>query len=431
MSQLLTISEITQEALPVLTNNLALTRAVNKQYSKEFAITGAKIGNVVNARVPPRYTVSQGPALDLQDSIETFVPVTLTYQHHIDIPFSTADLTLSVDDYRDRFLVPAMTSLANKVDYQMASDLYLKVPNLIGTPASLSGYTTATQASTYVLQAKQKLIENGAPDTDDLAFIVSPGSQTSLVSLFTNLFNPQGTISKTFTRGAMGDNILGFNFAASANIPNWTAGSYVQGSSSAWSASADYAGLVSPPSDRTSSYLVTAQAAGASTVTVTAGTIITFANVYEVNPQTRQSTGNLKQFVVVTPPAGTSPAYTFNGANAVNLYIWPTPIFVGQFQNAYAAANKISSGATITAPVTVSGTSYAQNLAFHPSAFTLATADLELIQDGATSARGNYEGISMRTLKTYLPGTDQQVLRMDILWGSQVLYPEMAVRATA
>jgi hypothetical protein len=423
MSQLLTISQITQRGLPILKNKLALSRAINTQYSSEFAVAGAKIGNTVNVRVPPRYTVSEGPALDLQDSVETFVPVTLTNQSHVDIPWSSIDWTLSVDDAQKRFIEPAMETLANRIDYGAAQILYAKVANHLGTVGGLAGLTTTQAAAQYVAAAKARLIELGAPDTDDLSFIVSPTAQTYLVSLFTNLFNPAGTISRIFSRGAMGDNILGFNFAATANVPTHTYGTYVQGTSSAASVSAAYSGNTGPGTDRTASYAITAQAAGASTVTLTAGTTVTFANVFEVNPQTRASTGTLKQFVLTSN-------FTFNGTNPVTMNIWPAPVFSGQFQNAYSATGTIASGAAITAPTVTASQQVQQNLAFHPSAFTLVTADLELVQDGATSSRANWEGISMRVLKTYLPSADQMGLRIDVLWGVQATYPEMAVRVT-
>lgn len=423
MSQLLTISQITQEALPVLQNKLIFSRAVNKEYSDEFARTGAKIGNTVNVRRPPRYTVSSGPALDLQDSIETYVPVTLTDQSHIDLGFTSADFTLSVDDFRARFLEPAMTQLANYIDFTAAQRVYQQVANHIGTPGNLASMSTAQQAATYILQAKQRLIEAGAPDDEQLAFLVNPSTQTYLVSLFTNLFNPAGTISKQFTRGAMGDGVLGFNFAASANIPSHTYGSYVQGTSPAITASAAFAGNTGPGSDITASYAVTIVLAAAGTQTLTAGTVITFANVYDVNPQTRQSTGSLKQFVLTAP-------VTFNGTTAVSASIWPAPVFSGQFQNCTSSTNTIASGAAVTVPTVTASASYAQNLAFHPTAFTLATADLELVNDGATSARAAWKGVSLRILRSYLPNSDQPFWRADVLWGIKAVYPEIAVRCT-
>src|SRR4051812_38689126 len=114
---LLTISMITREALRILENNLAFTKRINRQYDDKFAVEGAKIGYVVNARKPVKYVVSTGQALSLQDSTETQVPVSLTTQDHVDFQFSSADLKLSIDDFGDRFINPAVAALANKIDY--------------------------------------------------------------------------------------------------------------------------------------------------------------------------------------------------------------------------------------------------------------------------------------------------------------------------
>ena len=423
MSQLLTISQITRRAAPVFRNNLAFTSAVNKQYGDEFAVKGAKIGSIVNVRIPPRYTVSTGPALDLQDSVETYAPVRITNQDHVDIPFTTADLTLSIDDFSQRFLEPAMASLANKVDINGVNTLYKQVANHTGTVGGLAGFTTSQQGTKYIRQARQRLTELGVPDTSDLAFLVNPDSATNLISLFSNVFNPGTVISQQFTKGALGDRILGFNFAETANMPIHTYGTYVQGTSPAITASAAFTGNTGPGTDRTASYAVTIVLASAGTQTLTAGTPITFANVYEVNPQTRQSTGSLKQFVITSD-------VTFNGTTPVTANIWPAPVFTGAFQNASSTTNTIASGAAVTVPTVTASQAVPQNLAFHPSAFTLATADLDLVNDGVTMARTTYDGLAIRTTKGFLPATDQAYFRIDVLYGWACIYPEMAVRVT-
>ena len=60
--QLLTMSYITNEALVVLENELILANRVERQYSDEFAQTGAKIGNTVSIRRPPRYKGTVRPS---------------------------------------------------------------------------------------------------------------------------------------------------------------------------------------------------------------------------------------------------------------------------------------------------------------------------------------------------------------------------------
>ena len=91
-NNLLTMSYITNEALVVLENELVIANRCERQYSNEFAQTGAKIGNTVNIRRPPRYIGTYGPPLNVEDSNETFLPVVLNYQFHVDVQFTTQDL---------------------------------------------------------------------------------------------------------------------------------------------------------------------------------------------------------------------------------------------------------------------------------------------------------------------------------------------------
>ncbi len=69
---------ITKEAARVLENNLTFSKYVNREYSDQFAISGAKIGNTINVRIPPQYVGRTGAALAVEDAIETFRPLTLT-----------------------------------------------------------------------------------------------------------------------------------------------------------------------------------------------------------------------------------------------------------------------------------------------------------------------------------------------------------------
>src|SRR3954463_14694132 len=164
---LLTISMITREALRILENNLAFTKRVNRQYDDKFAIEGAKIGYVVNARKPVKYVVSTGQALSLQDSTETQVPVSLTTQDHVDFQFSSADLKLSIDDFGDRFINPAVAALANKIDYN-GLQLYKQIYNAVGTPN-----VTPILLLTY-LMAGVALDNNAAPQDEMRHVVITP-----------------------------------------------------------------------------------------------------------------------------------------------------------------------------------------------------------------------------------------------------------------
>ena len=124
--QLLTMSYITNEALVVLENELVIANRVERQYSNEFAQTGAKVGNTVNIRRPPRYIGTYGPPLNVEDTFETYVPVVLNYQYHVDVQFTTQDLALSMDMFKKRVLKPQIATVANRIDADYCSVLHLQ-----------------------------------------------------------------------------------------------------------------------------------------------------------------------------------------------------------------------------------------------------------------------------------------------------------------
>jgi hypothetical protein len=73
------------------------------------------------------------------------------------------------------------------------------------------------------------------------------------------------------------------------------------------------------------------------------------------------------------------------------------------------------------------GSSYRQNLAFYPEAFTLATADLVMPTQGVVeSARAEFDGVSMRMITAYDVMSDNLVTRLDVLYGFAAIRPEWA-----
>src|SRR5262245_25371138 len=110
---------VTREAATILTNNLKLAGWVNHDYEDQFARTGAKIGSVVNARMPVKYLLRRGQQLQPQASVETSVPVAIEFQTGVDLQFSSAELVLDIDDYSKRFIQPAIATVVNAMDYQV------------------------------------------------------------------------------------------------------------------------------------------------------------------------------------------------------------------------------------------------------------------------------------------------------------------------
>jgi len=417
-NQLLTISMITNEALRVLTNQLVFTRAVSRQYDSKFAIEGAKIGTTINLRKPPRYVGRTGPALQVESSVETYVPLTLGTQFGVDMAFTTQDLTMNISDFSDRFIKPAVAAVANKIDYDGLQQ-FLNVYNLVGTPGQLTNTVTPptqAQSTAAILAARARLNQEAAPVDEDRHFVVDPATEVGIVSGLTNLFNPQGVISRIFEKGALGDSTLGFNFAMDQNVGNYTAGTFIVGTDT-FAVAAQAGGSVQTNAQTTFSLTGTIT----STKTLTQGTVFTIPGVYAVNPQNRQSTGVLRNFVVTSAVTGTGSSQTIS--------VFPTPIFSGQFQNVTSSTGTIpSANATIISGS--NGASYANSLAFHKDAFAFGTADLILPQGVDMAGRASADGVSIRLVRQYDINSDQLPCRLDVLYGWSTVYPELATRVT-
>ncbi len=81
-----------------------------------FAKSGAKIGTTLRIRLPVQYTVCTTPALSLQNTVETFVSLPITNQYHTDFSFTSAELTLTIDDFSARYIEPAIAVLAARLE---------------------------------------------------------------------------------------------------------------------------------------------------------------------------------------------------------------------------------------------------------------------------------------------------------------------------
>jgi hypothetical protein len=398
---LLTISMITNEALRVLVNNLAFTNRVNRQYSSKFAIEGAKIGTVINARKPPRYVGRTGTAIGVEDATETQVPVTLTTQFGVDISFSSADLTLSISDFSNRFIKPAIATIANKIDFD-GLQLFKTVANSVGTPG-----TTPNSLLTYLL-AGVKLDDNSTPMDGERSCIVNPLMQATIVDALKGLFQSSTEIKAQYEKGMMGT-AAGFDWYMDQNVGVATIGP--QGGTP----------LVNGASQSGSSLIVDGFTAAAASRLVK-GDVFTIAGVFGVNPQNRQSTGALQQFVVTA-------AVSSDAAGNATIPIFPAITLTGAFQTVTALPADNAALTVVGAANTVSP----QGMAFHKDAFTFVSADLQLPRgvDMAARVSDPETGLSVRMVRQYVIATDQFPCRLDILYGWKELYPENACRIQA
>jgi len=397
-NSILTIDMITRKALEILENNLVLTRNVNRQYDDSFAVEGAKIGSTLRIRLPDRALVTDGAALQVQDDNEQYTTLSVASQKHIGVNFTSAELTMQLDDFADRVLKPRISQLAASIDADVAN-AYKTIGNSVGSPG------TTPSTSLVLLQAQQKLNENAAVMSPRYA-TVNPAANAGLVEGMKGLFNPTDTISKQFKNGMMGTGVLGFEeINMSQSIKVHTTGSR--------DASASTTVKTTITSEGASSIVLTQ---GSVTTTIKAGDVFTVGSVFAVNPQTRESTGSLFQFVALADATAVAGDWTVTVA----------PIYSAN--HALATVTSLpASSATVTF-LGAASSQYAQNLVYHKDAITFATADLLLPQGVDMASRAVHNGISLRVVRQYDINNDRMPCRIDVLYGYSTIRPQMAAR---
>ena len=395
-NSLLTIDMITRKSLEILENNLVITRNVNRQYDDSFAVEGAKIGSTLRIRLPDRALVTDGAALQVQADNEQFTTLTVSSQKHIGVNFTSAELTMQLDDFAERVLKPRVSQLASSVDADVATS-YKGIANSVGTPG------TTPSTSLVLLQANQKLNEFATPMSPRYA-TVNPAANAGLVEGMKGLFNPTGAISRQFKNGMMGEGILGLDeINMSQSISNHTNGD--------WGTAITVTSTVATEGQSTLGISFTG-----SSKTWNVGDVFTIGSVFAVNPQTRQSTGSLQQFVVTAAATGSSTA---------TLSISPA---IYTAANALATVNSFPQAAAVVTMVGSANTGYPQNLIYHKDAISFATADLLLPQGVDMASRQVHNGISLRIVRQYDINNDRLPCRIDVLYGYAAIRPVTAVR---
>lgn len=409
-NNILTISMITREALRVLHQKCNFIGSVNRQYDDRFAQDGAKIGTTLNIRMPPKYSVRTGAAYSGQDHVERSTPLTVSSQYGVDVSFTTAEMTMELNEFSDNILDPAMAQLAAKIEGDALAVAYKRVFN----------YTNAT---TNGLITYKRFQQNGKNLTNELApmdntrtAILTPDSTIEFNDAVKGLFQSSDNIRQQYREGEMG-RTGGFNVYENTLLPVHTTGTL------AGSPLTDGAALgVSVTTNSWVSESTIAIDGATSGTTLKAGDIITLSGVYSVHPELKNNQGYLQRFVVQSDVTLTT------AATAYNVTVKPGLIYGAgnAFQNCVLSGPSDTDNNTVTLVGAV-GSAFNQDLFFHKDAFVFGTVDLEDVSRfGAESTRARQDGISMRWVRQYDVSTDKVQGRFDILWGFAELYNELA-----
>jgi P22 coat protein - gene protein 5 len=463
---LLTISMITNRALPVLGNTCILTDKYNRQYDKEFGRKGEKIGGTANVRLPPRYLGTFGPALNVEPSTETYVPVSILYQFHVDIQFNTINMLLDIDEFEERFLHPACVAVGNRVDSDGAYYGFQQTAQRSGTPG-----TTPTAFKAFS-DSRAYLISEGMPKGGMIPnAVLHPFASSAMADALKGLYNPQAHIDDAYEEGWIAKKTAGADWFEDPNVAAYSTGTLtgtpvLAGITTAVGGSA----ILTSGWSQTGVLNLTGLTNTAAQVYV--GDTIVVAGIYPANPQNRGRYSNYLKSLVVLPPGGyaqmtgvatpggpqfapatltagtfnatpgtaTTGLYTSSGSGTLSITVADCIITGGQFQNCATGAlwtgtpavacNAIS--ATTAVNGVAAGTNSTENLYFHRDAFALAVVDLPLPRTAVEASRAYDEdlGLSIRIATQYTINNDAEPTRLDIVYGFGSLYRGLAARVS-
>lgn len=366
----LTPSVIAREALMVLRNNLVFGGLVHRDYSQEFS---AKIGDTVTIRKPATFEAkefNEASGIDVQTVTEGSTTVKL--DKHLDVSFeiTSRELTLSLDEFNERVLTPAMQPFAQKIDEYLAG-LYVDIPYYAGT----AGTTPSTAAD--IANCGKVLNINKAPMTNR-NIVLDPVAQASLIVLDSFMEVDKAGTNEALRNANLG-RLLGFDTYMDQNIKTHTKGTLSAGSGG--------------------TILVKGAVAAGKTQAAFDSTTLT---------------GTLKKgdifLVDGNPYVVTKDATAASNEIAVDFY----PATTGN-------------GFADDAEVTLLN-NHTANLAFHKNAFALVTRPLALPMGTDKAEYVSYDGLGIRVVQSYDISKKKDVISLDMLCGVKTLTPELACR---
>lgn len=389
----LTHEKVAKLAAPMLVEESQFIKAINREREKEFGTNqgGYTAGRKVRIKVPPIPVVTDGATVVDADSDinmkERYVELAVDTQKHVSLQFTSVEKALDITDFKERFLRPAIRSLATNVDADLLRKAIVTVNNF-----TLIGGSEAHPLAPFG-RAREMMARNLAPD-DARISLLSSGLTNTLIDSSGTLFNPTAEISKQYKEGYIG-RARGFEFVESEHIWTQQYGSKTTGIT------------VSGPS-QTGGNLVIGNVVNGDTFK--AGQVFTIAGVYQLHPITRQSTGRLMQFTILkdVTSAGTTAQ--------LNIFPEITPHMINTDKQANATVDASPANSAVITFSAAAGSVIDQALCFQKHAFGAAFVPLE-VQPSSEGYSFNADTMALRVMSGGDWKTDKGGTRIDVLYG--------------
>lgn len=414
-NSILTPADITREVYAIMHQQSNALMRVGRHYDNRFAKKGYQIGQNLDIRLPAKYTTRTGNAMNSQNFVERKVPLPLATIYGVDLNFGQEELTFSINDFSEQVLKPAVSQLTATVEYNFLADVYKKVANYTGI------VTTASTTVFRDFQNGRRYIADGLAPVSDRTACIDTQASVDFGDAVKGLFQSADNIREQYVEGMMG-RTASFNCYENTLMPAHTSGTFTATTLTV-TTTAGSPGVYDGTGNAYSgdAFSVNLDNGGSMTaISLKKGDIVTFSNVYDVHPESKQRRGYLKRFTIAADVTGTTTA---------TITILPAPIATGAYQNVSAG---ILDNATMTllGPATAgSAITYQQSLLFHRDFAQFVTADLEdPSQYGAWGTREVLDGLSIRIWRQGDIANGNFPCRLDIACGWAVIYPEWATR---
>jgi hypothetical protein len=366
----ITPSIIAREALMVLRNNCVMANLIHRDYKEEF-VEGK--GTTVTIRKPPKFIANEfdrAVGIVIQDVVEGSTSVSLDTILDTSFEVTAEQLTLSISDFSEQLIVPAMQAFAQAIDTKILG-LYKDIPYYTGAA------NAELDSVAKIIDNRKAMNDKAVPPTDR-RFVLGTMAESKLLQL--ELFTSAEKVGDNGTalREASIGRKLGFDFFMDQNTPKHIAG--VPGGTP-----------------------TATGALGATQITVASGGA---AGTYKKGDLISIATLNGTQFVVTAD-------CTLNGSGAGTLNIYPG-----------------LPSAVTTQAITLIGT-HVNNMVFHKNAFAFVNRPLALPQGVAKEQKAivSFEGFGLRVVFGYDISKKKDICSIDTICGFKTLYPELAVRA--
>lgn len=400
---LITPTLVVRRAIELFRNANPFLQQIDRQWQEEFgnpSVAGQKPGSTIQIRLPNDYVLRSGPTAAPQSTTEKTTTLTVAKQVGVDISFSYVDRTLTMQDYSQRVIAPAVNAIVNGIAADIFASNINTIPNAVH---NVDGSNNTISPTLTTWATAGALLDKISTPRGRRQVIMDPVTMARTVASFSGFFNKQSAIAQQYETAMINSEVLGMEWAQDANLPTFTTGTATIGNVTTAS--------------QTGSSIQVASVGGTG---LKQGDIITFQNVFAVNRASKVSTGQLAQFVVTAavPASGT--------ATSIPIYPALIPSNAGAPVAYETVTASPAAGATV-ANIFNAGETYRKNFIFHPLAFTLAMVPMEMPTRGVVeSYRESYQGVSMRLITFYDGINDQSITRLDALYGTAPVRPEWA-----